>query len=370
MNKFKIAIALFLLVSILLTGCGTQEITGKVVQSNTKPIKIGWAGPLSSAEASLGVSNLMGVEVAIDDINKQGGINGRKVVLISENTLDDPKLNMNAYLKLVNIDKVDALMVTNYDGLFSIAPLADSQNFVVMSTVDTSEEIAQMAENVFAVGIYDEGIGFTIADFVKNDMKDDNPVIISIQGAFFEMVTDSIKQKMPVKTIEKYAPETTDFRPILTKLKGKGSKTFIIIGYDEVGLLIKQAKELGIDATFIGVDTVTSEGFLKNAGSAADGMFFTFWEMNNNERAAEVLQKVIAKYGKKPDAEIFTATGYDAMMLTAEAMKSPKPLNQALYEIKDFEGITGTLTMSEDGIVRSIREQMYQNQKGTFVKLD
>ncbi len=92
--------------------------------------------------------------------------------------------------------------------------------------------------------------------------------------------------------------------------------------------------------------------------------------MSNNERAAEVLQKVIVKYGKKPDAEIFTATGYDAMMVVAEAMKSPKPLNQALYEVKNFQGITGTLTMSEDGIVRSIREQMYQIQDGEFVKLD
>jgi len=359
------------LMIVFIVGCGNTP-TGEVVRRET--IKIGWAGPLTSSEAILGVSNLRGVELAIDEINRQGGINGKRIELVVEDTQESPKLTMNAFMKMKDLDKVEAVLTTSYDGLFGMAPIADEEKFPVINSLDTSEEIAEIGYSIFAVGIYDEGIGYTIADFVEGELQEEKVAIIYYNGAFFQLVKDSFTEKFEesggeVVFSEAYEPESTDFRYILVKLKSKGINTFVFLGYDEAGLLIRQAKELGLDGNFIGIDTVTSSGFLENAGGAEEGMYFTFWKMEGNPVAEKVLAEYIVKYGEEPEAEIFTATGYDAMMVLAEALRSEKPLQQALYEVEDVPSITGNLSMSEDGVVRSIKEYMFQINNGEFVRL-
>lgn len=388
--KFKIAIALkrvlgpqkaagFLLAIIaiamfILTACA--PITGEVVAE--QPIKVGFIGPMTGEAAFLGESSVKGIQLAIDDINAQGGIKGKPVKLIVEDDQLIDRQTQSAYHKLTDIDKVDAIFSVSYGGVLSLADQAAQDEVVIVETIDVSEELAEAGDYVFAIGIYDEGIGYTMAEIAKEHLDEDKIAIIFYQAEpFVVLAKDSLKQKFEelggeIVIEQGYAPDTKDFRTMIMKAKEAGVDTIAVLSYDEGGLALKQAKELDLGIQFIGMDTFSSEVFLDIAGEAADGAYFTFWEASDKEEWEAFEKKFEAKFGEKPAQPMFTATSFDAMKVVAKAMEKGQrgeALKQALHEIKDFDGIAGDLTIEEDGVVRSVFEAPYQIQGREFVKI-
>jgi branched-chain amino acid transport system substrate-binding protein len=360
-QRFAITATLVVIVLMALTGC-----TGNVVKEQ-ETFKIGFSGALTGSNAALGNSNQKGVAMAVQELNANGGINGLKVEVLYLDDKFEGKETLTNYQKFVNMDKVDVVLTTTYEGSLAVANFADSDEVVVINTIDTSEELAQLSEYNFAVGIYDEGIGHSVAEFIPKGAK--VGIIYCNSDPFTELVKNSFVEKFQalggkITKIESYEAQDADFKTQLIKLQEL--EHIALIGFDEGGLIIKQAKELGIKAKFVGIDTTSSDLFMTNSQGAAEGMHFTFWEAKDNNKVELFLAKYEEKYGNSPEQMLFTATGYDTVMLVAEAMKLNKPLKDALYEIKDFEGLSGSLTMDEDGIVRSVKESIFVRTKDGF----
>ncbi len=332
--------------------------------TQTDTIKVGWVGPLTGDGGSFGQDNLLGVEAAVQELNNKGGINGKKVELLVEDDQLDETLMINTYQKFTKIDQVDVILSPDYGGLLSIVDQADRDEVVIVNSLDTSDELAEAGEYLFAVGIHDENIGYALADFaIKDHQKvaviyNLDPLTSLIESAFearFEELGGEIT------LVEGYIDASHDFRTQL--VKSQDADAIVVIGFDETGFIFRQHEELGMNQTKIAMDTVTSENFLKNAGSSAEGIYFSSWDATGKDY--QVLAK---KVSKAPDQPLFTAAGYDAMMFVAKAMKSSEPLHDAMYSTS-MKGVTGDLIMSPDGVVRTVSEEMYQVQEGKFVKL-
>ncbi len=359
---FIIALTLML----VLSACQMSGNIGNVAKEN-ETVQIAWIGPLSGETASLGKDNLGGAQLAVKEINEKGGIRGKKVQLIIEDDEMKEKQTLMAYHKITGLYDVKAILSPSYGGVLSLAPIVESTDKVIINSLDTSEELAQAGKNVFAVGIYDEGIGYTLASFAEKKGFKSAGVIFNTDDPFMVLIKDSFADKFEgdVKT-SAYVGATTDFRQQVIKLQDVD--VIIVLGWDEAGLAVKQIRQLGIEKPIFGIDTVTSKDFLENAGEAAEGMYFTSWD-SETSKYKRFLEDFKSLRGALPEQPLFAAAGYDSVMVVAKSLESDLPLTESLYELEDFQGVTGTISMSQDGIVRTVREQMFQVRDGNFKRI-
>jgi branched-chain amino acid transport system substrate-binding protein len=349
---------LVLVALIALVGC-----TGNVVKEQ-ETFKIGWTGPLTGPNSAVGTANLKGIQLAVEDLNAKGGIEGQEVELVFLDEASDDKQAITNFQRFVDFDKIDVMMFASYGGHFGASGMADEKQIVTINTIDTSEELATLGEYNFAIGIYDESIGRSMAEFIPKDAK--VGLMYANDDAFISFAKDTFVEEFEGDLIAKegYDMLETDFRTSLLKMRD--AEYIALISFDEGGLVLKQAKELGMETEFVGIDTVEALRFMENSKGAADGMYFTFWESSETEKVDEFVQKYESKFDTEPEVLLFSVTGYDATMVVAEAMKSEKSLKDAMYEVEDYKGLAGSITIDSDGITRSIQETMYVRTKDGY----
>lgn len=253
MMKYSVSALLLL----LLTACGGA--TGQVV---SEELEVLWTGPLTGDAANIGIPNLRGVELAVDKINREGGINGTSVRLIVE----DDGWEQRRTATIFNTYDVPVMFGSTYGAGLALTDTAEQRGQLIVNTLDVSEEIAAAGDGLAAIGIYDEGIGYALAEGVQNDGRTD-VVVLSIIDPFTELVGGAFLEKQDA-TLIKYDGGTTDFRPILLKAQRQKPDALVLLGWDEIGLIMKQAREMGIDAKIYAIDTVMSETVQVDAGDA------------------------------------------------------------------------------------------------------
>lgn len=371
MNKKVMTVIVVFAVLFSLTAC-TEKSNNKESRSSTQDtINIVWSGPLSGDLASLGINNMRGIQIAADEINAQGGINGKKLNVVFEDDRWEEKLAKTIYEK--HNDK-EVMLTASYVASLTLAQQAKRDNRLLLNVVDTSNELASIG--AFASGIYDEGIGYSLADGVI-DLGQREVALITLADPFVGLVSSAFKEKFEenggkIVFDEIYTQDIHDAKTLL--LKVQDVPNIVLIGFDEAGFIIKQARQLGINTTFFGIDTFSSEVLYENSNGAVERAYFTFWETRNQEKLNDFLEKHRAKFGEEPSQLLFAATGYDGMHMVAKAIRksdgSAKGIEQSLLQTRDVPGLAGDLTMDPDGIVRSIREELYQVKgKNEFVKV-
>jgi branched-chain amino acid transport system substrate-binding protein len=378
----RIGIAIVILVAIGACLAWPQINQTGLFAMQPETIQLGWVSPLTGEQGSFGKTNLEGIMVAIDEINETGGINGKKLSLLTEDDKGLKEQALSGFEKLTKINNIDYILTTSYSNIIALAPNAEQNQTLLISAVDTSDEIAALGEWAFGVGIYDEGVGISQAEFIYNKLKEKNVAILYDNGdAFYALVRAGFKKKYAelggkISVEEGFTPTETDFRAILEKVKNAGSEAILLLGYDNAGFAVKQARERGINATIIGGDNAGSETFFRNSKNAAAGMYFTAWEATNAALSEKFLKRYKEKYGHEPEQYIFSATGYDTIKVLAQAMKQCKIITkecvkEKLYSTKNYEGLTGTLTMSPDGVIRTVKEEIFvRNEDGTSQKAE
>ncbi len=363
-----------LLFLLILTSCATQ-ITEQPAQR--EPIVLAWIGPLTGPVASLGIDNFRGIELAVKQVNEQGGINGQHINLIAEDDQMQQKNTLTSYQKVTTKDDARIVLSPSYSGLLTLAPLADASKTVMIDSLDTSEEIANAGDYTFGVGVYDEGIGFTLAEFLASSLKQTKTAVFyNNEDAFMVLVNQAFKEKFEsfggtLMLDESYTYDTKDFRTPLLKIKDSGATSILLLGYDEAGFIARQAQEVGVNTTLLGTDTLRSQNFLANAGSAAQGMFITYWD-SNTEAYKKFIHDFTEKYGTAPQQPLYAAVGHDTITVLTAALANTQnnnsTLHNELYSLKNITGLSGTLSMSPDGIVRTVREQIFKYENESFVK--
>ena len=330
---------MMLLATVFIVGCGKKANDGNV-------IKIGVIAPLTGNYAQYGVAVKEGVELKVDAINNAGGINGKKIELVTADSKGDVQEAVNAFKKMVSQDKVNVVIGEVVSATSqAISGLAQQAKVPLISATATSLDVTKGKDFVFRTTFTDPYQGTATAKYAKSKgvksiailTNSSNDYSIGIANAF---KAQAAKDGITI-TEEKYTNDDKDFKAILTKVKGQNPQAiFIPDYYNTIGLIISQAKDLGINAQYFGGDGW--DGIQTNFGKVANGAIFA--SQFAPDDPDQHVQKFIAEYKKeyKADPIIFAALGYDTGTILETALKNVKDLSSK-DEIKDaIKNFTGT----------------------------
>ncbi|CAM5369760.1 putative Leu-binding protein like protein [Streptomyces afghaniensis 772] [Streptomyces afghaniensis] len=381
-KKLSLLITASTLVAGMLAGCSA----GGKNASKEDEFKVGVNLELSGAVASYGQSLESGIDLAIKEINADGGIDGKKIVPVKVDNKSDLTEATNGALKLIDQDKASAIIgaATSGDTVAQVQIANDKQTVLLTPSGTapnvTVNEDGKLNEYAFRTSFIDPFQGNVAANFAINDLKIKNAAIYAdsasdyakgLAAAFKETFTAAGGK---IVSEESYVAKDTDFSATLTRIKGKNPEFVFIPGYyEEVGLIIKQAREMGITAPFMGADGWDSPKLIDLAG--AENLNNTFITNHySSEDPDEKIQKFVSafkdEYGKSPDA--FNALGYDSVYLLKDAAEragstDSDKIKEELAKTKDLSLITGIVTIDENhNPIKSATVLEYQDGKQVF----
>ncbi len=334
---------------LLLTGCLQQAGGGEE--------KVGAILPLTGDLAVYGRNIQRGMELAVDEINAQGGINGKMLKVVYEDDGGRSVSTISAMNKLIDLDRVPAVIgaVTSSNSL-AIAPIAVERGVVMISPTSTSPKLAGFKEYVFRVIASDRLQGVKLAEvalsmgyreaavfYINNDYG------LGLKDAFVE----AYKQKGgKILMAESHEEGSKDFRTELTKIKGSGARAVVVVGYSkEASIFLRQGKELGLGVQWIASEGLKTGELIDLAGDATEGMVATYPGSTAGSPVYDSFREAyFNRYNEEPP--IFSDYGYDALKVLAMAIRDggydPKGIKDALRKLR-YEGATGTKAFDERG---------------------
>ncbi|MED4924237.1 ABC transporter substrate-binding protein [Anoxybacillus geothermalis] len=372
MKKKRVAGVLFslMLTAGLMAGCGgNQQSSGSSGGSGGggggDVIKIGANLELSGGVASYGQSIAEGLDLALEEINKEG-INGKKLELVKVDNKSEAAEATNGAIKLISQDKVVAIIgsATSTNTLAQVQ-VANDNKVPLITPTGTNPTITnkdgKVNEFVFRTCFIDPFQGTVAAKFALNELKVKNAaVLIDSSSDYSKGLAASFKDAFTqgggkIVAEEAYVAKDTDFRATLTRIKSKNPEFIFLPGYyEEVGLIVKQARELGLNVPIMGGDGWDSPKLVEIAGKdALNNTYITnhYSSGDPDPKIQEFVKAFKAKYNKAPDA--FNALGYDTAYFLADAIKragsaDPVKIKDALAQTKDLQLVSGTLTLNEN----------------------
>ncbi|MBU5427049.1 ABC transporter substrate-binding protein [Tissierella pigra] len=385
MNKKLLGALSLVLILSLISGC-TAKTTGN--QDNGDTIKVGVNYELSGDVATYGQSLSDGVLLAIEEINKNGGVFGKQIQPIKVDNKSEDTESANVSTRLATRDKVVALLGPATSGNTKAAIPAATQNKIpLVSASATADDVTvdsngNVREYIFKTCFSDSFQGVMMAEFALNDLNFKNAAILAdstsdyakgLSKAFKETFTS---QGGKILSEEAYQAKDTDFKAVLTSLKGLNPEVLFVPGYyEEVGLIVRQARELGLDVPILGADGYESPKLTEIAGKGVlNDVYYSshYSPMDDAEEVVKFKEDFKARYGKEADA--FNALGYDLGYFFKDALEragevNSEKLKDAFASTKDFKGVTGTVSIDENhNPVKSVTIIEMKDGVPTFLK--
>ena len=360
-NTMKRIVLSLLVIGTLLAGLACERRGGGGGDNETGPIRVGYYGDLSGRTSSFGQSTKNGVEMAADEINKAGGINGRQIQIMVEDDQGEPNKAATVVSKLVNQDKVAALLgeVASSNSL-AAAPKAQEAKVPMISPSSTNPAVTQVGDYIFRVCFIDPFQGEVMAKFAVNNLKAKRAAILydfnsDYSRGLEQFFKRSFTQLGGQVVIEKsYTQGDRDFSPQLTAIRSASADVIYVPGYyGEVGVIANQTKQLGIKAPLLGGDGWDAPQLWQLGGEALNGDYIS--NHYSVDDPSPAIQKFVAdyktRYGLAPDA--LAALGYDAMKVLADAVRragttESTKLRDAVAHTTSFPGVTGAITINEE----------------------
>jgi branched-chain amino acid transport system substrate-binding protein len=332
------------------------------IRKEEKEIKIGVLIPLTGGSAKYGEDIKRGYDLAVEEINNKGGIKGRKIRLIYEDDEGKPEKAVAAAQKLIQRDKVIAILGPLWSSpTLAVAPIAEKNKVILLTSGASSPKITYAGDYIFRNEISDEygaresaklyfnaGFKRIAVIYVNNDY-----------GVGVKDVTTKIYKELggEITAVETFEQDEKDFHTQLLKIKKSHPEAILIVSYKEAILILKQMKELGIRAQILGTPLFEDPEIIEKVGDIAEGAIYSYYGTFDPEsqdlKVREFIQKFKGKYGVEP--EYYAPIGYDAVKILALAIEKggfkPEQIKEALYQIKDFPGISGVTSFDENGDV-------------------
>jgi branched-chain amino acid transport system substrate-binding protein len=295
-------------------------------------IKIGVAEALTGGAAQYGVAIRNGFQLAADEINAKGGVNGNKIQLVIEDEQGKKEEGITVFKKLIFQDKV--LMIfgpTLSNSMFAAGPVANGAKVVAFGTSNTANGITDIGPYIFRNSVMESDVlPMTVASAVKHYGIKKVAVIYGNDDAFTKSGYDVFKkvledQKIPATTTETYVKGDVDFKAQLTKIKATGPDAVVCSCLaEEAANIIVQARGLGLKVPFIGGNGFNSPKMFEVSKLAGEGTFVGSPWANTNPAPAN--QQFVVAYKKKYglDPNQFAAQGYDALYIAAAALQTVK----------------------------------------------
>ncbi len=358
-----LSLALF---SALLLGCAKTQ----------NELVIGEYGSLTGTTATFGISTKNGIELYMDNVNAGGGIGGVKVRVIVEDDQSKPEEAATAVNKLIEQDGVIAVLgeVASSRSM-AAAPICQQAGVPMISPSSTNPKVTELGDYISRVCFIDPFQGAMIAKFARTTLQ-------FTKGAVFRDIKNDYSMGLAnffsdaykaaggtIVADEAYSEGDQDFKAQLTVIKSKHPQFLMVPGYyTEVGLIARQAKELGLDVPLLGGDGWVSDRLLEIAQDALNGSYFVnhYWEQDPNPAIQKFVKDYRARYNASPDG--LAALGYDAAGVLTNAldrMRQEDPasfkalcgprsdkqkaarakLRDLISSTKNFEGVTGRISL-------------------------
>jgi len=326
------------------------------VDANT--LLLGEVGSLTGSEATFGISARNGIELAINEANAAGGVKGKKLAVRVYDSQGRPEEGAQAVTRLITQDKVVVILGEAASSVsMAMAEKAQAAKVPMITPTSTSPEVTKKGDYIFRVCFIDPFQGFVMAKFARENLKLSRVAMLRDNKSAFSMgLADVFSQKFTefggkVVGDESYSKGDTDFRAQLTALKQLKPEAVFVPGYyTDVGIVARQAREVGLKVPLLGGDGWDSDKLYELGGSALEGSYFSNHYSADNPDP--VLQQFLAKYkqtyGNLPDSVGVLA--YDAARVAIEAMKqapdlSGPALRDAIAATKNFPGVSGRITL-------------------------
>lgn len=357
--KFKLnptlytALAVLSVVGLTTAGCAKSAGTGD--------IKFGEYSSLTGTTATFGQSTHKGLELAVAEINAAGGIDGRKIKLITEDTQSKPEEAVTAVNKLIHRDKVDVVIgEVASSRTLAAAPICQTNQVPMVSPASTNPDVTKKGDYIFRVCFIDPYQGSVLATFATKTLKANRVAVLKdVRNDYSIGLTTYFKKTLAklggsVVAEQAYGEGDTDFKAQLTAIKAANPQVVFVPGYyTEVALIVKQARELNITVPFIGGDGWDSSKLIEVGGDAMNGCYYSnHYSADSTDLAVQAfVKKFQAQYKETPDA--LAALGYDAGKIVASAIKragtaDKTAVRDMLADTKDFAGVTGKITIDKD----------------------
>lgn len=340
--------------TLILSGCGKSADTGAEAG-----IKIGEFASLTGKEAAFGQSSHKGTQLAIDEINAAGGILGKKIEFVYEDNRSTPGESATIAKKLITRDKVIAILGEVASGRsLEAGPIAQANKIPMISPSSTNPKVTETGDYIFRVCFTDPFQGKLLAEFAKRTLKAQKVAVFSDVAAPYSVglaqyfVEPFAAEGGQVVAEQKYTGGDKDFKAQLTAIKATVPDAIFVPGYyTDVGLIVAQARQLGITVPLFGGDGWEAPELLQIAGAALEGTYYSthFSAENDDPQVQKFVAAYRAKYnGEAPDA--MAALGYDSAMVLVDAIKragtTDEPqLRDAIAATRDYQGVTGKTTL-------------------------
>ncbi|NOR44458.1 MAG: ABC transporter substrate-binding protein, partial [Candidatus Delongbacteria bacterium] len=294
----RIFVIMMMLISLgvfLINSCTNKE---------EEVIKIGAILPLTGDAAKYGEIAKNGIELALDEINSEGGINGKNIVMVYEDTKGDPKLGVTAIQKLITINKVKAIIGDLFSSVtLAVAPIANKNKIVLLSPASSSPKITNAGDFIFRncpSDVYEGSVMANHAYDILNYRKVallyiNNDYGLGIKNVFGKVFSE---KGGAIVTEEAFDQNSNDFKSQLLKIKNKNPEAIYLVGYKKMGHILKQTKEMGIQSQFLSTVMFEDPEILEIAKNSAEGVIYSASAFNP-ESDESLIQDFVQSYENK-----------------------------------------------------------------------
>jgi len=350
-----VAISMF---AVLAVGCGGTAKT------DSTEIKVGGDFEITGGVANFGKSTVNGIQLAFKEINAKGGVLGKKLVLVLADNKSEPSEAANAITKLITQDKVVTVLgPVASSNVLAASQIATDNKIPLLTATATASKVTvgddgKVKEYIFRACFIDPFQGEVMANFAAKSLKVKTAAIYVDNASDYSKGLAQVFEEKFIKNggqivaKEAFLAKDTDFKSALTKMKASNPDViFIPAYYQEVGLIVKQARELGMDTPMIGTDGWDSPKVVEIAGAAAlNNTYFSnhYSPEDKDPNVVSFVESYKKEYGQVPDA--LAALGYDAAQMLIDAIKransaEPVKIKDALAQTKNLQVSTGILTL-------------------------
>jgi branched-chain amino acid transport system substrate-binding protein len=361
----SVTLLVVMLGTSLLTACGG---------SKAGEIKIGSIAPLTGPIATYGQSHKNAVDLLAEQINAKGGVLGKTIVILHEDDQGDPVIGANAAQKLIEQDKVVAIVgpIPSRIGM-AASPIAQSAG-VPMVVTGTNPDITPGKSFVFRSCWTDDFQGLVMAKFAYEELGARTAgILYDLGNDYAKSVSEIFANTFKalggsITTVETHPTDVTDFRAQLTNIKATSPDVFFFPDfYNDANLIGKQAREVGLTAQMLGADGWDSPDLDL---ATLDGAYYTSHFSKEDPRAETraFVSDFAAKYGSEPD--LLAIMGYDALLIVLDAIKRADStegakIRDAMAATAGLAGAQGNISFDENGDPRTLPAAILQIKGGT-----
>lgn len=360
LHQHRLLIIFFiLLASAVLAGCAlpVQPVGQRTTDASTEalsdvePIYIGVSGPLTGPNARYGEQWIKGFDLALEEINGAGGVHGRPLAYIFEDSQSDPKQSVVVAQKFV----ADPRIIVELGDFASPASMAASPIYqrgglVQFGFTNSHPDFTKGGgEYTWSNSVTQAQAAPALAEYTVIDLGLDRLAVFYLNTDWGKSTYELYARRAEelgamIVAAEAYLPEEKDFRSALTRARDANPNGLVLISYQADGALIaQQVKQAGLDVPIVGAGSLQSPDFLKLGGDAVEGVYIQgqFLPSDPRPHVKNVVDRYVAKYNETPD--FFAIHAYDTMKLIAQAIELGGPTREGvlkgLYQLKDVPSV-------------------------------